>query len=47
LGHRVSPLGVSIDPIRNQAIRDFPPPKDEKGIARSIVMLKRLSQVHP
>jgi hypothetical protein len=39
LEHRVSPLGVSIDPIRTQSIRDFPPPKDVKGIARFIGML--------
>jgi hypothetical protein len=39
LGHRVSPLGVSIDPDRTEAIRKFPPPKDVKGIARFIGMV--------
>jgi hypothetical protein len=39
LGHRVSPLGVSIDPIRTHSVRDFPPPKDVKGIAHFIGML--------
>jgi hypothetical protein len=39
LGHRVSPLGVSIDPDRTEAIRKFPPPKDVEGIARFIGMV--------
>jgi hypothetical protein len=30
---------VSIDPIRTQPIRDFPPPKDVKGIARFVGIL--------
>jgi hypothetical protein len=38
-GYRVSPLGVSINPSRTQAIRDFPPPKDVKEILRFIGML--------
>jgi hypothetical protein len=39
LGHRVSPLGVSIDPERTRATREFPPPKDARGIARFIGMV--------
>jgi hypothetical protein len=39
LGHRVSPLGVSIDPGRTQAIRDFPPPRDVKCVARFLGMV--------
>jgi hypothetical protein len=38
-GHRVSLLGVSIDPDRTEAIRKFPPPKDVKGSARFIGMV--------
>lgn len=39
LGHLVSSKGVCIDPDRTQAIRDFPPPKDVKGIARFLGMI--------
>ena len=39
LGHRVSPLGVSIDPERTRAIREFPPSKDVLGIARFVGMV--------
>jgi hypothetical protein len=39
LGYHVSPLGGSIDPGRTQAIRDFPPPRDVKGIARFLGMV--------
>jgi len=39
LGHLVSSRGVCIDPARTQAIRDFPPPKDAKGIARFVGMV--------
>uniref|UniRef100_A0A1B6JZN4 RNA-directed DNA polymerase n=1 Tax=Homalodisca liturata TaxID=320908 RepID=A0A1B6JZN4_9HEMI len=39
LGHLVSSRGVSIDPARTQGIRDFPPPKDAKGVARFIGMV--------
>jgi hypothetical protein len=39
LGHRVSPLGVSIDPNRTRAIHDFPPPTDVRGIARFVGMV--------
>jgi hypothetical protein len=35
----VSPTGVLIDPERTRAIRDFPPPKDAKGISRFIGMV--------
>jgi hypothetical protein len=47
LGHRVSPLSVSIDPIRAQPIRDSPPPKDEKGIARFFGMLNIYNKFIP
>lgn len=39
LGHLVSAKGVRIDPARTQSIRDFPAPKDQKGIARFIGMV--------
>jgi hypothetical protein len=38
LGHIVSPDGIRIDPERTRAIRDFPPPKDKRGIARFVGM---------
>jgi hypothetical protein len=39
LGHLVSSRGVRIDPERTQSIRDFPPPRDAKGIARFVGMV--------
>ena len=39
LGHLVSSRGVCIDPSRTQAIREFPPPKDAKGVARFVGMV--------
>jgi len=39
LGHLVSSSGVCIDPARTQAIRDFPAPRDVKGVARFIGMV--------
>jgi hypothetical protein len=33
LGHIISSSGVSVDPDRTKSIRDFPPPRDLKGIA--------------
>jgi hypothetical protein len=39
LGHVISPAGVRIDPERTRAIRDFPPPRDTKGINRFIGMV--------
>ena len=39
LGHVISPAGVRIDPERTQAIRDFPPPRDAKGISRFVGMV--------
>lgn len=39
LGHIVDQHGVSIDPSRTQKIRDFPPPKNPKGVARFIGMV--------
>jgi hypothetical protein len=39
LGHLVSPAGVTIDPSRTLAIRNYPPPRDIKGIARFIGMI--------
>lgn len=38
LGHLVSAKGIKIDPARTQGIRDFPPPRDVKGIARFVGM---------
>lgn len=39
LGHLVSSKGVRIDPDRVQGIRDFPPPRDAKGISRFVGMV--------
>ena len=39
LGHLISHSGVTVDPERTQGIRDFPPPKDAKGIARFVGMV--------
>ena len=33
LGHLVSPAGVHIDPERTRAIREFPVPRDIKGVS--------------
>lgn len=38
LGHMVSADGIRIDQERTRALRDFPPPRDKKGIARFIGM---------
>jgi hypothetical protein len=39
LWHLISPGGVRIDPERKRAIRDFPPPRDAKGISRFVGMV--------
>jgi len=39
LGHLVSAAGVRIDPERTRAIREFPVPRDVKGISRFIGMV--------
>jgi hypothetical protein len=39
LDHIVSPAGVAVDPNRTEAIRNFPSPRDVKGIARFIGMV--------
>jgi hypothetical protein len=39
LGHLVSPAGVRIDAERTMAIREFPIPRDTKGISRFIGMV--------
>jgi hypothetical protein len=39
LGHIISSSGVSVDPDRTKSIRDFPTPRDVKGIARFIGMV--------
>jgi hypothetical protein len=39
LGHLVGPEGVRIDPERTQAIRNFTPPKNAKGISRFVGMV--------
>jgi hypothetical protein len=39
LGHLVSTSGVRIDPERTRAIREFPVPKDVRGISRFIGMV--------
>lgn len=47
LGHIVTEKGVSIDPSRTCAIRDFPPPKDCKGIARFLGMVNFFNKFIP
>jgi hypothetical protein len=39
LGHTVTPEDICIDPQRTQGIRDFPPPKDARGIAHFVGMV--------
>ena len=39
LWHLVSPVGVTIDPERTSAIREFPTPQDTRGISRFIGMV--------
>jgi hypothetical protein len=39
LGHIISPSGISVDPDRTAAIRNSPPPRDVKGVARFISMV--------
>jgi hypothetical protein len=39
LGHEVSQAGVRIYPERTRSIREFPPPRDAKGISRFIGMI--------
>ena len=39
LGHIISSAGVKIDPERTRSIRDFPPPRDVKGISRFLGMI--------
>jgi hypothetical protein len=38
-GHLVSPAGMRIDPERTRVIREFPIPRDTRGISRFIDML--------
>jgi hypothetical protein len=47
LGHLVSSQGVSIDPDRTKSIREYPPPKDSKGIARFIGAIGYYSKFIP
>ena len=39
VGHKGSPAGVSIDPDRTRAIKDFSPPKDVAFVSRFIGMV--------
>jgi hypothetical protein len=39
LGHLVSPAGVTVDPASTRALRNFPAPKDAKGVAHFIGMV--------
>ena len=47
LGHKISPAGISIDQERTRAIRNFPPPKDAKGISRFIGMVNYFHKFIP
>ncbi|URQ09129.1 replicase [Halyomorpha halys erranti-like virus 1] len=47
LGHLVSSRGVLIDPSRTSSVRDFPPPKDAKGVARFVGMVNFFSKFIP
>lgn len=39
LDHLISHTGVTVDPVRTQEIRDLPPPKNDKGVARFVGMI--------
>lgn len=47
LGHLVTSQGVRIDPDRTSRIRDFPAPKDAKGVARFIGMVNYFHKFIP
>jgi hypothetical protein len=47
LGHIISPAGVKIDPERTRAIREFPFPKDVKGVSRFIGMVNYYNKFIP
>lgn len=47
LGHIISPSGVSIDQERTRSIRNFPPPKDTKGISRFLGMVNYFHKFIP
>ena len=47
LGHIISPSGITIDQDRTLAIRNFPPPKDAKGIARFLGMVNYFHKFIP
>jgi hypothetical protein len=47
LGHIVSSSGLSVDPNRTEAIRNFPSPQDAKGIARFIGMVNYFNKFIP
>ena len=47
LGHTVGPGGVQINPERTVAFREFPAPKNVKGISRFIGMVNFFSKFVP
>lgn len=47
LGHIISARGIEIDPSRTSSIRNFPPPKDAKGISRFIGMINFYNRFIP
>lgn len=47
LGHKISHRGLEVDSGRTRAIRDYPPPRDAKGIARFIGMINFYSKFIP
>ena len=47
LGHVISPMGVTIDPERTVKVREFPPPKNVKQLARFIGMVNYFRKFIP
>lgn len=47
LGHLISSQGVTIDPDRTQKIRDYPVPKNAKGVARFVGMVNYFAKFIP
>lgn len=47
LGHVLSKKGIKVDPEKEKAIREMPPPKDRKGLQRFLAMVNYLSRFSP
>ena len=47
LGHILSTKGISVDPEKERAIREMPPPTDRKSLQRFLAMVNYLSRYSP